>query len=146
MLGGDRLGERARQRRGVDQLDPVAHPALPEVGVGEERELQRRDRALDRHVDDVHDQPAAVELGQRLGQGDRTVVGVEVEDALPPLPAVEHAGRLVRPRLDAGGDDQVVVRQPGPVGQQHLVVVGGDPVDLAVDQVHPVRDEPLPSA
>src|SRR5439155_6387680 len=33
--------------------------------------------------------------------------------------------------------------QPPPVGQQHLVAVRLDPVDLAVDQVHSVRDEPL---
>ena len=59
--GGDRLGERPVERRDVGQLDPVADAALAEVPVGEEAELERRDRALDRHVDHVHDEPAAVE-------------------------------------------------------------------------------------
>ena len=51
MLGGDGLGERAVERRDVGQLDVVADAALAEVPVGQEAELERRDRALDRHVD-----------------------------------------------------------------------------------------------
>ena len=49
----------------VDELDAVADAALAQVPVGEERELERRDRALDRHVDEVDDQPAAVEALER---------------------------------------------------------------------------------
>ena len=43
----------------------LADSALAQVPVGEERELERRDRALDRHVDEVHDEPAAVEVLER---------------------------------------------------------------------------------
>ena len=38
-----------------------ADPALGEIPVGQEAELQRRDRALDRHVDHVDHELAAVE-------------------------------------------------------------------------------------
>ena len=48
-------------------------PALVEVPVGEEAELERGDRALDRHVDDVDDEPAAVERRQRGCQRGRTL-------------------------------------------------------------------------
>jgi hypothetical protein len=92
----------------------------------------------------VHHQAAGVEGRQRLGERDRAVVGVEVEDAGTPLATVEHAGGLVRPRCHAGRNDQVVIGQPSSIGQHHHVAVGVDPVDLAVHQVHPVRNEPLP--
>ena len=65
---GDRLGERALQRRHVGDLDPVAHAALGEERLGQEGELERRDRALDRHLDDVHDEPAAGQVAQLLAQ------------------------------------------------------------------------------
>ncbi len=67
----DGLGERAVQRGDEGHLDPVADPALAEVPVGQEAELDRGDRALDRHVDDVHRDPAAVEPRQRVPQGHR---------------------------------------------------------------------------
>jgi hypothetical protein len=60
-LGGDRLRERAVERRREHELDLLAKSALSEVPVGEECELERRDRTLDRHVDEVHDDPPAVE-------------------------------------------------------------------------------------
>ena len=56
----DRLGERALERGDVVDLDLVAHPPLREERVGEEGELQRRNRALDRHLGHVDDEPAAV--------------------------------------------------------------------------------------
>ena len=55
MFGGDRLRETAVERCRVDELGAVADSALAQVPVGEEGELERRDRALDRHVDEVHD-------------------------------------------------------------------------------------------
>ena len=61
VLGRDRLREGAVERRRVDELDAVPDAALAEVPVGEERELERCDRALDRHVDEVDDQPSSVE-------------------------------------------------------------------------------------
>jgi len=50
------------------QLDPVPDAALAEVPVSKEGELDRGDRALDRHVDDVDRDPPAVEPGQRVPQ------------------------------------------------------------------------------
>ena len=99
MPGGDRLGERTLQRRHVRDVDPIAHAPLPEVRVGEEGELQRRDRAFDRHVDDVDDQPSTVPGGQLVAQSDGAVERVEVEDAVAPL-AVGHARGLIRARAD----------------------------------------------
>ncbi len=130
VLGGDRLGEGARQRCHVDELDPVAQAVLAQPRLGEEGELQRSDRALDRHVGDVHDQAAVVERRQRVGQGLGAVEAVEVEDALAPL-APQHAGGLVRPGRRAGRDDEEVVVQGPSVGEVHGIVVGVDPVDLA---------------
>ena len=60
-LRRDRLRERAVERRRVDELDLVPNAALPEVPVREERELEGGDRALDRHVDEIHDDASAVE-------------------------------------------------------------------------------------
>ena len=52
----DRLRERTVERRHIGQLDRVADAAFAEVPVGEEAELERSHRALDRHVDDVDDE------------------------------------------------------------------------------------------
>ena len=65
VLGGDRLGEAAIERGREHELGVRADAALAQVPVGEEGELDRRDRALDRHVGDVHDQPAALEPLER---------------------------------------------------------------------------------
>ena len=65
---GHRLGEGAVERGDVRQLHLVTDAALVEVPVGQEAELERGDRALDGHVHDVDDQPAAVEGGQRRCQ------------------------------------------------------------------------------
>ncbi len=71
------LGERARVRRDERDLDPVAHALLPEVVVGEERELERRHRALDRHFGDVDHEPAFAHLGERLLHRERAFERVE---------------------------------------------------------------------
>ena len=68
VLGGDRLGEAAVERRREHELGARADAALAQVPVGEEGELDRRDRALDRHVGDVHDEPAAVEALERAAR------------------------------------------------------------------------------
>src|SRR5438094_278580 len=60
MLRGDRLRKGTVKRGCVHELRPCADAALTQVPVGEERELERRDRTLDRHVDEVDDQAAAV--------------------------------------------------------------------------------------
>ena len=57
----DRLGERPVERRHEEDLDPVAHLPVPEVVVGEERELEGSHRTLDRQIDEVHDEASAVE-------------------------------------------------------------------------------------
>ena len=71
--GCDRLGERGVERRGVNELDVVADTAFAQVPVGQEAELQRCDRALDRHVDQVHDQPATVEGPQSIAKSRRAL-------------------------------------------------------------------------
>ena len=108
LAGGDGLGEGAVERRGVGDLHLVADAALGEVPVGQEAELERRDRALDRHVDHVHHEPAAVEGGQRGGEGGGTFGCVEGEDLLHPARPGEALG-LLGDQAGAGGDDQHVV-------------------------------------
>jgi hypothetical protein len=65
----------------------VADAALVEVPVGEEAELERRDRALDRHVDDVDDEPPAVEVLERLLERAAPSSVVEGEAPSPSSPA-----------------------------------------------------------
>ena len=126
LLRGDRLRERAVERRRVDELDAVADAALAEVPVGEERELERRDRALDRHVDEVDDEAAAVEALERRAQRRRAVRRVEGEDALVPARAGQALGLLgLQPR--AGGDDEHVVGEDVAVVEHDLVPVEPDP-------------------
>ena len=140
VLGRDGLGEGARKRRGVDQLDPVAHALLVEEPVGQHQELQRRDRALDRVLDDVDDQPAALPGAQMLGQRHGAFDGVEVEDRLVPLVLLQ-AGRLFGLRLRAGGDHQEVVVEDPAIGELHAVVVGLDDLDRRHDHLDARRDE-----
>ena len=66
----DRLGERAVERRDEDELGDLAQPALAQPVVSEEGELQWGDRALDRQLGDVHDEPAAGEA-LRAGRAGR---------------------------------------------------------------------------
>ena len=131
---GHRLGERAVQRRDVGEVHPVPDAAPAEVVVGEEAELQRRDRALDRHVDDVDDQPAAVEPGQRPAQGLGALGGVEGEDVLLPARPGQPLG-LLRQQPGAGRHDQDVVVQRVAGTEVHPVMLDVDVVDagLAVD-------------
>ena len=50
---GNRLGERGIQRSHICDVHRIPHLAVGEEPVGEERELQRCNRTLDRHVDHV---------------------------------------------------------------------------------------------
>ena len=121
------LGERPVERRDVGQVDLVPDAALVEIRVGEEAELQRGDRALDRHVHHRNGPPAAIELGQRAPQRRRAVKRVEGEDPLHPARAGEAVG-LLREQPGAGRDHQHVVWDGRPVGQQDLVPVQVDAV------------------
>ena len=131
MLRGDRLGEAAVQWCREYDLAACADSAFAQVPVGEEGKLDRCDRALDRHVGDVHDQPAAVEALQRAREchGPREVV--EGEDALVPA-GTGHAFGLLRLQAHAARDDEHVVRQHGPVVEQHLVALDPDFFDLVL--------------
>ncbi len=133
-----RLGERPVQRRDVGELDAVPDAAAAEVMVGQEAEFQRRDRALDRHVDDAHDQPAAGETVQGPAQGLGTLGGVEGEDVPQPARPGQPVG-LFGQQLRAGGHDQDVVFQRGPALEVNPVVIGVDAVDpgLAVRDAGP---------
>ncbi len=64
---GARFGEGAAERRGVDELDLVADAALVEIPVGQEEELQRRHRALDRHLGHVEHHSTALPGLEMLG-------------------------------------------------------------------------------
>ena len=131
VLGGDRLGEGAVERRRVDELGAVADAALAQVPVGEEGELERRDRALDRHVDEVHDEAAAVEALERPSQRLGAFRVVEGEHALVPAGTGQALG-LLGLQAHAGGDHEHVVGEHGAVVEQHLVALGLDLVDLVL--------------
>jgi hypothetical protein len=120
-------------------------PTLAEVRVGEERELERRDRALDRHLGDVDDEPSTLEALQRVVQRRRPVEGVEVEHLRAPQ-LLGHPGGLVGAGGGPGRDDELVVGELAPVGEPHDVLVGLDPVDLPEHQVDAVGQEPAPRA
>ncbi len=92
ILGGDRLGEGAGQRGGVDELHPVADALLVEEPVGQHDELERRDRALDGVLHDVQDQPAAPPRAEMLGQGHGALDGVELEDRTAATPGPRGPG------------------------------------------------------
>ncbi|MPM62456.1 hypothetical protein SDC9_109328 [bioreactor metagenome] len=138
---GDRLGERPVQRRDVGDVDLVTHVSLAEVVLHQEDELQRRDRALDRHVGQLHQHLAALERLEGVVQPGGALEGVEVEDLLVPEGAVGHARGQVGTGLGAGGDQEPVVRQGPAVLEVDLVVVGADPADARLDEVHARRDE-----
>ena len=125
-----RLGEGAVERRDVDQIDAIADPTFAEVPVGEEAELQRCDRALDRQVDHVDHQPAAVEGGQRRFQPHRAVEVVEGVDPVAPARTGQSFG-LLRHEPGAGRDHEDVVAEHGAVGQVHPVAVDVDALDFA---------------
>jgi hypothetical protein len=125
---GHRLGERAVQRCDVGEVHAIPDAAVAEVVVREEAELQRRDRALDRQVDDADGQPAAGEGVQRLAQRLGALGGIEGEDVLLPARPGQPVG-LFRQQLRAGGHDQDVISQHGPALQVHLVARHLDTVD-----------------
>ena len=136
---GARLGKRAGQRRRIGDLDLVAQALLVEKPVGQEEELQRCNRALDGHLDDVEHDAAALPGAQMLVEGVGAVDGVEVEDRLAPL-VLGQARGLLRHDARAGGDDQEVVGQNSPfLLEQHPVVVWLDHVDFGDDQLHAAR-------
>ena len=68
--GRHRLGEGTVERGYVGELHAVTYVSLAEVPIGEEAELQRRDRALDGHVDDADHEATPVEAapGRRAGR------------------------------------------------------------------------------
>ena len=113
------------ERRGIGQLDPVADASFAKVPVGEEGELERCERALDRHVDEVHDETTAVEplepVTQRLGTGQR----VEGECALVPS-GPRQPRRLLRAEPRARRDDEHVVGEELPAREPYLLPADGD--------------------
>ncbi len=136
VLRGDRLGERSVERGDVDDVDLVADATLGEVPVGQEAELERRDRALDRHVDDVDDEATPVEGGQRRAESGGTLGRVEGERALHPAGAGKALGLLGHhPR--ARRDDQHVVVERVAVGEVDGVGVDVDTVHARLDEVDP---------
>ena len=99
-----------------------------EVPVGEEAELQRRHRALDRHIHDVDDETAAIEARQVSGKRRRAFERVEGEDLLHPARAGESLGFL-RDERRPGGDDEDVVGERGAVREVNGVRLHVDVFD-----------------
>ena len=142
---GHRLGERAVERGDVGDFRALPDAVLPQPVVGEEGELHRRNRALDRHLGDVHDQASAPEAAHRLGQRLGAGQAVELVHLLAPELAL-HAGGGVRAGGDAGGDHEHVVGQQASVRQVHGAGCRVDPVDLGEYQFDAVVDEAVPGA
>ncbi len=101
---------------------------MGEEPVGEEAELERRDWALDRHVDDVHDQATTSEPVERRLQRRRPGEVVEREHVLLPSRPGQALG-LGERQGRAGRHDQHVVGELRAIGKC-------DDVSLDVDTVH----------
>ena len=145
VVGGDRLRERRVERRDETQLDVVPDTALVEVPVGEEGELERGDRALDRQVDEVDDDPSRIEGLQRPCECLRALRRVEGEDFLHPARAC-HPLRLLRLQTAARRDDERVVREGRPVGEEDRVGFEVDAVDIRLVERDPVPELPAAGA
>ncbi len=91
---GGRCRERTIEWRHVRDRDPIADPAFVEVPIGEKTELERRHWALDREVDHVDDEAAAVERLQPFRQRRCTGEVVEGEHVLQPARAGQAVGLL----------------------------------------------------
>ncbi len=139
LLGRDRLRERAVERRDERQLDVVAHAAVVEVPVGEERQLERRDRALDGKVDEAHDDPSAVERPEGLRERRRTLGRVEGEDPLHPA-RPGHAVGLLGLQPAPARHDEHVVRDGLAVAEVDVVHLEVDVVDLGGAELDAVPD------
>src|SRR4249919_2258440 len=84
MLGCDRLGEGTVERCRVDEFGSPADATLAQVPVGEEGKLERSNRTLDRHVDEIDDEASALEALERAVQRRCSLGRVEGECALVP--------------------------------------------------------------
>ena len=140
-LRSNRLGEGAFQRRGVDDLDLIAHPLLCEERVSEEGELQRSHRALDGHLGDVDDEATALPCLEFVAQRHSALEGVELMDALAPHLRVIHPRRLIGARRRTRRDDEVVVRQRLATHEVHEVRISLDSIHLGSHARDSVGDE-----
>ena len=125
------LGECAGVGRDQRDLDPVADALLVKVIVGEEGELERRHRALDRHVADVDDQPALGHAVERLAHRQRALQRVERVHAVCPSP--QPCPRPPRAR------DCTPARRPG--NRRESRRCRSAPRARVVDQLDVGRDE-----
>ena len=93
------------------QLAPLTKASLAQLGLDQERDLERRRRALVRHPGDADHDPPAVECVERTSKLQRGLGGVEVMGL----------GLEVRDRLGhdpaAGRDHEVLVGEPLTVRQ-----------------------------
>src|ERR1019366_501338 len=96
---GHGLGEGAVQGSDIRQFNAVADAPPAEVVVGEEAELQRRDRALDRHVDDVHHEPAPVPSSRCTGSAATSTRSIPAWRKAMPGRSCRCRGRAIRPMV-----------------------------------------------
>ena len=109
-------------------------PRCAQLPVGEEAELQRGHRALDRHVDHVDHETAPVEAIQGAPQGGCALKRVEGVDRATPLGSLQALGLLRRKRR-AGGDHQHVVLDILAVNEMDGVLGEIDVLDLGETEV-----------
>ena len=114
----------------------VAQLALAQLGLDEERDLERRRRALVGHAGDRDDDPAAGERVERLAKLERRLGGVEVMGlGVEVLDLLGHDP-------GAGGEDELVVLEAHPVRELDELARLVHANDLADDERTRVSSRP----
>ena len=103
----------------------VAQPPLAQLGLDQERHLERGGRALVGDARDADDDPAAPERVEGLPQPDRRIRRVEVVSLAAEM--LDLLGHDPGPR----GDDQLVVAQDAALGERDGLRRRIDPGDVA---------------
>ncbi len=139
-----RFREGSRQRRCKCKLDFFPHTTLSKVPVCQKKELQWCNRALDGHLGDVDDHPAARPFLEELAQCGGALERIKIKYVLLPS-AVHQAFSLFRPDLGAGGDHQVIVDDLLILRREaNSVLVRFDQFDVGENQFHVLwQEKPL---
>ena len=110
--------------------------------VRQKDEFERSDRALERHLGDMHHEVPASEGAEVLLQLHGTLEGVERVDVVGSLIAERlEAGGFVRSDVRPRSNDQEVVVEPAVTLDLHPIVVRLDFFDLGLDHFDPGWNE-----